>query len=185
MIISLNTYYIFCGIVVAACILPYLYGRYILKQGDKFGWSWIPLVLLIPINWYTPAVYDVKGCDDYTKEILIFPTGDYSLGRHNYIINNGDTPLLLEYIVYGNVSDEDINEDEYIIPGQTLEAPFVHLNYVFEEAPESIKLKGKGAVHSRLSCSYSNLEEALPDRSIDVRQSIKETIEIEAEDSKD
>lgn len=159
MIISSDAYTILVIAIVVASILPYLISKFIMKKGDKLGWTWICALLVFPINWYTPAVFDVTDCGIYTKDVLIFPKGDYSLGRHNYIVNNSDQELYLEYVVYGKVAPEDIDENVLIAPNTTYKAPFIHLNHVFEEAPNSIKLKGDGSVRYRLSCDVPNYDD--------------------------
>lgn len=152
MIVSLNTYYFICAIIVLLCLSPALYTRFVKKQGNKRDWSAVLILILLPINWFTPAVFTVESCGTYTKNILLLPSSDYSLGRHNYIENKSTNDLLLEYIAYGNVAEDEVGDNITIKAGDTKEVPEIHINYVFESAPESVKLKGKGTVHTRLSC---------------------------------
>ncbi len=153
MIVSINTYYIVCGIIVFLFAIPALYSRFIKKSGSKMDFIiFLGIVLLVPINWFTPAVFNVTSCDEYTKEIVLLPNSEYSLGRHNYIINNSSSALYLEYIVYGRVNPNEVEEDIVIKQGETYKAPFIHLDYPLEAAPSSVRMKGDGMVKTRLSC---------------------------------
>jgi len=147
-----------CGIFAILCIIPALYARLIKKQGNRLDFSILFIAILVPVNWYTPAVFHVTDCNQYTKDILLFPNSTYSLGRHNYIINDSNSDLLLEYIVYGNVKPEKVKDDTIIEPKETYQAPFIHLDYVFEQAPESINTKGDGMVKTKLSCFSSSFD---------------------------
>lgn len=157
MIISETTYYIIVGMIVACGILPILYGR-ITKTG-RFQWTWVIILLTIPLNWYTPAIYDVTDCGVYTKKVLFLPTGEFSLGQHNYIINNSDEDLFFEYIVYGDATLDEDEFDMIIGPGATYEAPVITINYLFTDAPSSVRSKSSGRTQYRLSCDVPDWEE--------------------------
>ena len=152
MIISIYTYYVICAIFVLLCAIPALYTRYIKKKGNDKDWTYLLVVLLVPLNWYTPAIFTITSCEEYTKEVLLFPTSDYSLGEHAYVINQTDGDLFLKYIVYGNVSADKIHDDVIIKPGTTHQHTRVTIEHVLEEAPESISTKSDGSVSCRLSC---------------------------------
>lgn len=159
MIVSINTYYIICGIIVACGVLPTAYNHFISKRPNIFAYSWVLVLLTAPLNWFTPAVYNVTDCGEYTKNILLLPKGDYSLGRHNYIVNESENTLYFEYITYGKVSPDEVGEDQYIEAGETGEIPVVHINFLFREPDNSIRLKSDGAVRTRLSCDIPDYEE--------------------------
>lgn len=158
MIISLSAYYTICGLVAFAAIFPILYGR-MKKMGNKYDWTWIFILILIPINWFTPAIYEVEGCGNYTKKILIAPNEDYSLGEHNYIINNSDSDLFFEFIGYGNFNHDKIGDDVIIGMGTSYKAPIISIDYVFETAPKFVNTKKDGEIRTRLSCDIPELEE--------------------------
>jgi len=166
MIISYTTYMVLVGIIAAIAIIPTLISK-IKKKGNKgFGsYSFILLVILLPINWYTPTILDVTDCGNYTKNILIFPKDGYSMGKYNYIVNNSKSALALDYIPYGNVKDEDIPESVLIRTGKNHQANIVKIDYLFEDIPSSIKLKSKGAVRTALYCFDGDEEELYDDES--------------------
>lgn len=157
MIISTTTYYIIVGLIIACGILPVLYGR-ITKTG-RFGWTWIIILFTIPLNWYTPTIYNVSDCDVYTKEVLFLPKGDFDMGQHNYIVNNSDKELFFEYIVYGSATLDEDEMDLIIEPGTTCEVPVISIDYLFKDAPESVSSKSAGETKYRLSCDVPDWEE--------------------------
>ena len=152
MIISIYTYYAICAVFVLLCAIPALYTRFVKKKGNDKDWTYLLVILLVPLNWYTPAIFTVTGCEEYTKEVLLFPTSNYSLGEHAYVVNQTGGSLYLEYIVYGNVRADKILDNVIIEPETTYQHTRVTIEYVLEEAPESINSKSDGSVHCRLSC---------------------------------
>ena len=152
MIISIHTYYIICAVFALICAIPALYTRFVKKKGNDKDWTYLLVVLLVPLNWYTPAIFTVTSCEEYTKEVLLFPTSEYSLGEHAYVVNQTEHSLYLEYIVYGNVRSDKVGDDVIIAPGTTHQHPRVTIEYVLEEAPESVQTKSDGAINCRLSC---------------------------------
>ena len=152
MIITLNAYFIICGIFALVCALPALYTRFVKKQGNKMDWTYLLVFLLIPVNWYTPGILTVTSCDEYTKDVLMFPSSEYSLGKHCYIINKTDSKLYLNFIVYGDVDKDEIHEDAIIDAGTTYKAPIVSVNHVLTNPPESVRTKSDGQVESVLLC---------------------------------
>ena len=156
MIISMSAFYTICGLIIAAAIIPAIITG-IKHKGKKSPWLLI-LVLLAPVTLFTPAIYDVTDCGEYNKKVLILPKGEYSMGMHNYIINNSDKELFFEYLVYGNSKLSDDQMDMIIVPGTTFKAPTTEINYVFTDAPSSIKIKGDGEIRERLSCDVPNYE---------------------------
>jgi len=155
MIISFNTYLILCGAFALICFLPALYTRFVKKQGNKMDWTYILVLLLVPLNWYTPGILTITSCEEYTKEVLLFPSSEYSLGKHSYIINKTNESLYLDFIVYGNVDKNDVPEDATIAAGAIYKAPIVSVGYVLTDPPESVRTKSSGSVISVLSCDIT------------------------------
>lgn len=155
MIISYTAYLVVVAIIAAIAVIPALISN-INKNKRKnkglAGYSFLLLVILLPVNWYTPTILNISDCDNYIKEILIFPKDGYSMGKYNYITNNTSKTLALEYIPYGDVNDKDLPESLLIRAGENHRASIVHIDYLFEKIPTSIKLKSKGAVRSALYC---------------------------------
>ena len=154
MIISINTYLIFCGAFALLCFLPALYTRFVKKQGNKMDWTYMMVILLVPINWYTPGILTITSCEEYTKEVLLFPKSEYSLGKHSYIVNETNESLYLDFIVYGKV-DKDIPKNAIINAGATYKAPIVSVGYVLTNPPERVRTKSSGSVVSVLSCGIT------------------------------
>lgn len=150
MIISTNAFYACCVGLIAIGLISMYYSQQ--KTGGFKWWSFIMLLLIVPFSLLTPAVYDVKGCDDYSKEILIFPKEGYSLGRYSYVINNSDRDIYLKTIVFGDgntTADEDIT----IEPGTHYRAEVGEIHYPFKEIPESIIITNKPGDEIRYSLS--------------------------------
>ena len=153
MIVSINTFYLICVIFAVLCAVPALYTRFIEKKGDERDWSYLFVILLLPLNWCTPAIFTITSCDEYTKDVLLFPTPNYSLGNHAYIVNQTDTSLYLEHIVYGVVSARRIKDNVIIEPETIYRHREVKIEYILKDAPENIQTNNNnGSVHCRLSC---------------------------------
>lgn len=159
MIISNTLFYVICGVIAVLILIPSIKKKFV-SGSDSFHWSVVFLAVLIPLFLFTPNIYTVTDCDNYTKEVLLLPKDDYQMGKHSYIVNNSDKGLYLAYIVYGTASTN--NDDIIIVPGASEECQ-EPIDYVLEEAPLSIsidrKSKIKGEVKSELSCfDMSELE---------------------------
>lgn len=157
MIVSYITFQVICTIIGACILVPLLYLRFV-KKNSNSRLLGLLFLIFIPVGLYTPAIYDVSNCGEYTKKVLILPKGEYSLGMHNYIVNNSDQELFFEYLVYGNSKLSDDQMDMIIAPGTTFKAPTTEINYVFTDAPSSIKIKGDGEIRERLSCDVPDYE---------------------------
>lgn len=156
MIVSVQTYNILLlAILILIAIRP-LYTRFIKKQGNKHDWMFALLILLLPINWYTPTFINVISCNNFTKEVLIFPGQkegvNYSYGWSNYVVNKSPDNLVFEYIYYGDNKREDDEVDEIIPPGQIAKVNEVKIDFVFEPQAESVSTKSRGATKTSLYC---------------------------------
>ena len=156
MIVSVQTYNILLiAISILIAIRP-LYTRFIKKQGNKHDWMFALLVLLLPINWYTPTFINVTSCNNFTKEVLIFPGQkegvNYSYGWSNYVVNKSPDNLVFEYIYYGDNKREDDEIDKIIPPGQIAKVNEVKIDFVFEPQAESVSTKSRGATKTSLYC---------------------------------
>jgi hypothetical protein len=160
MAVSFTVYLVIVGVIAAIAIIPYLFGK-LKKKKEKGFWeySFLLLIILLPINWYTPTILNVTDCGVYEKNVLIFPKSGYTMGRYNYITNNSTHNLALEYVVFGNVKETDVPQNVFIKSGELHCAKIVHIEYLFTEIPSSIRLKGNGAVRSALFCYDEELEE--------------------------
>lgn len=160
MIVSLTVYYIFIATFILLCLLPGLYTGFVAKKKDSPAPAFGFLILLtLPINWYTPTILTVTDCNQYKKEVMLLPTDGYAMGKYNYIVNKSANNLLLQHHVYGRVDNSDVQNDVIIKAGETHQAPFVHLDYIFEPAPDSVKTKGDGDVKTELTCYVGDTEE--------------------------
>lgn len=165
MLISRDMYTVFIFVILACAFLPFFY--HYVKERKKKYWFFLILLVLVPIDMYTPSVLTVKACGEYTQQVLIFPTKDFTNGYHSYIVNESDSPIYLETVIYTEKenTNPDINEKdlEYmIIPAKetcqrhSSKSP----DYLFIDAPENIQIdKGKVELRYRLSCdSFSDME---------------------------
>ena len=159
MIISSTTFAVIYSALAAMCILPPLYFRFIKKQGNGKDWFYALLLLLLPVNWFTPAIITITDCGEYTKRVLLLPNSKFSMGMHNYIVNESDVPLYYENIVYGSVNPDRVPDDAIIMPQTMFKAEgVVTMDYIFVEAPDEISTKGSGAVRHRVSCDFPDFE---------------------------
>lgn len=156
MIVSAQTYnIILIAIVILVAIKP-LFSRYVKKQDNKHDWMFALLILLLPINWYTPTFITVSSCGKFTKEVLIFPSErdgvNYSYGWNNYIINKSLDNLAFEYLYYGENKREADELDQLIKPGAVAKVNEVKIDFIFEEEAKSVSTKSKGATKTSLYC---------------------------------
>ena len=159
MIVSSTTFAVIYSSLAAMCILPALYFRFIKKQGNSKDWLYALLILLLPINWFTPAIITVTSCNEYTKNVLLLPNSEFSSGMHSYIVNESDEPLYYENIVYGSVNPDRVPDDAIIMPQTSFKAEgVVTMDYILTEAPDQISTKGSGAVRHRISCDLPDFE---------------------------
>lgn len=147
MIVSTTTFYVILAILVVILLIPAW-----MKSGKskKSYWHFLA-VLAFPVYMFVPSFYTVTSCGEYTEEKVLFPKGGMTWGRNFYLLNNSDSQLLLEYIPYGEVSN--VPNDVVIQPNSLHHAERSELNYPFEKAPTSVKVKkAKGTVKTRLEC---------------------------------
>lgn len=164
MLISRDVYMVIIFIILACAFLPFFY--YLIKERKKKIWSLFILIILLPLDIYTPAVTTVTACGEYKKEVLLFSTNRLESGNHGYIINQSNQPIYLETIVYSEETDTmpeiDQSEVEFAIiqPNDIYRTHFGHApQYIFEEADESIHVKGGSSkLRYRLSCEPFDME---------------------------
>jgi len=156
MIVSAQTYNIILIATVILIALKPLFTRFINKEGNKYDWMFFLVVLLLPINWYTPTFITVYACGKFSKEILLFPDKkdgvEYSYGWNNYIINKSLDTLVFEYVYYGDSEREDGETDQIIKPGKIGKVEEVAIDFIFEPADESFYSKSSGVTKTCLYC---------------------------------
>ncbi|RZK47552.1 MAG: hypothetical protein EOO87_21805 [Pedobacter sp.] len=156
MIVSAQTYNIILIAIVILVALKPLFSRFIKKQGNKHDWMFAFLILLLPINWYTPTFISVTKCFEYKKEVLLFPTTvdgvSYSYGWNNYIVNKSPDTLVFEYVYYGDNEREKDEVDQIVPPGKIAKVNEVKIDFVFEEQAKSVSTKSSGATKTSLYC---------------------------------
>ncbi|MDR0510486.1 MAG: hypothetical protein LBH06_05285 [Rikenellaceae bacterium] len=151
MIVSSGVYAIIFAAIAAAALLPFIVGKLTKRQEPGFWqYSFVLLVVLLPFNWYTPTIIDVDGTGQIDRRVVLFPSKDYKLGRYNYINNMGPDSLVFEYVMYGSVDEGETPDKALILPGELYRADVVAIDYLFVDAPQSIRIKGNGAIKTRL-----------------------------------
>jgi len=158
MLISDSTYLIFM-IVLAAFIIAFsVYQERIKKSGKKYRFTFLFLLLFLPINWYTPTVYTITDCDEYTKEVLVFPIQKdgykFEMGWYNYIINKSNEKLIFENIYYGLNEPKENEVDVEISPNSIKRINVVAINYLFTEPDQTVRTNSSGATKTALYCIY-------------------------------
>lgn len=156
MIVTSQTYTIILIVILVLISLKPLYAKFLQKQGNKNDWMFILIILILPINWYTPTIITVADCGQFTKEVMLFPTKkegiSISYGRRNYILNHSKETLGFEYLYYGSNQKEDGHRDLVIFPGKTVTVNEVKIDYVFEAPAKSVSIKSSGATKTMLYC---------------------------------
>jgi len=156
MIIPAQTYNIILIAIVILTALKPLFTRFIKKQGNKHDWMFALLILLLPINWYTPTFITVTECEKFTKEVLLFPGKkdgvSYSYGWNNYVINKSKQTLVFEYVYYGDSKREEDETDQIIKPNAIGKVNEVVIDYIFEPQAKSVSTKSSGATKTSLYC---------------------------------
>jgi len=156
MIVTAQTYHIILiAIVILVAIRP-LYTRYIKKQGHKHDWMFALLLLLLPVNWYTPTIITVNACGKFSKEVVLFPGEkdgvQYHYGWNNFIVNKSLNTLAFEYLFYGDNARKEDQVDKIIQPGQIEQVNVVTIDYLFEQAAKTVSTKSSGATKTTLYC---------------------------------
>jgi len=156
MLVSSNTYLIFIAILVVLIVSFPLYARFVKKQNNKYDIIYFLLLLILPINWYTPTVYTITNCNEYTKEVLLFSTEkdgfSFEIGRKNYIINKSDKTLFFENVYYGNNERQEDEIDVEIAPNTIEKINVVTIDYLFTEPDDTVSTKSNGATKTALYC---------------------------------
>ena len=156
MIVSVQTYNILLIVILILVAIKPLFSRFVKKQGNKHDWMFALLILLLPINWYTPTFINVSSCNNFTKQVLIFPGQkdgvSYSYGWNNYVVNKSLGNLAFEYIYYGDNKREGDEVDQIIPPGKIAKVNEVKIDFVFEAQAKSVSTKSSGATKTSLYC---------------------------------
>lgn len=113
-------------------------------------------VVVIAYIWFLPNVYTIYQCDNYKREILIFPKSTIhnkkmTFGNHSYVINMSDNELFTKTYVYGSSHFKEII-DGTINPNSTKEINIQRFNNIFEMPPMKIKTKGSGSRRYYIGC---------------------------------
>lgn len=156
MIVSLNTYLIIIGIFCLLIVIKPLYTRFIKKEESKNDAILLLLLLTIPINWFTPTILTITDCNNYRKEVVLFPTTKdgikISYGKASYIFNNTDRNLIFEYYYYGDNTPAAGEDNKVIEPKQHAKVNVVSIDYILSEPAESVSTKSSGATKTVLRC---------------------------------
>jgi len=164
MIVTAQTYTIILVAILVLISLKPLYTKLVKKQGKKDDWMFLLIILLLPINWYTPTILTVTDCNQFTKEVVLFPTEkegiSMSYGRKNYIFNHSKQTLGFEYLYYGSDQKEDDHRDLVIFPNKTATVNEVKIDYVFEAPAKSVSTKSSGATKTMLYCQQDSTEDS-------------------------
>jgi len=156
MIVSAQTFHIILIVIAVLIGLKVAYTHFIAKQGNKDDWMALLLLILVPINWYTPTVLTISDCNQYTKEVVLFPGQragiSYNYGRKNYIINQSKRNLKFEYLFYGDNRRKEGQADQLILPENVVIVNEVTISYLFEKPEESVSTKSSGATKTQLYC---------------------------------
>ena len=159
MIVTAQTYNIILAVFAGMISIKPLYCRFIKKQGKKDDWMFLFILILLPVNWYTPTIILITDCGKFTKEVVLFPTKkegiNISYGRNNYIINHSKQTLAFEYLYYGNDQKKEDQRDFVIFPDKTATVNEVKIDYIFESPAKSVSTKSSGATKTMLYCEQS------------------------------
>lgn len=156
MLVSETTYYVVVAIIAASIRAFPLYARFVKKQDNKYDIIYFLLLILFPINWYTPTVYTITDCNEFSKEVLLLPTErdgiSFGMGSFNYIINNSNKNLYFENVYYGDVKPNENVSDIEIESGAVEKINIISIDYLFTEPDEFVSSKSGGAVKTVLYC---------------------------------
>lgn len=163
MIIEEMHYFIAIGIIAILISIIPLYTRFAKRQGNKRDYTFLLILLLIPINWFIPRILTVYNCSDYTIEVALFPTNleGKSIGYANkktYIVNKGAYPLAYENIVYGEATLKENQKDSVIPAGKIEEVPVIFIDYILQVPSASVSGKSSGEIKTALFCTDNNEE---------------------------
>ena len=113
-------------------------------------------ILIIGYIWFLPNVYTISDCNNYERDILIFPKESnnikMSYGNHSYVINNSNNKLHTKTYVYGSSHFKE-NIDGTIRPKTTKEINIQKFDEIFEIPPRKIKTKGSGSRRYYIGCN--------------------------------
>jgi hypothetical protein len=157
MIVSSTAYIIVLLLLAALIVAKPLFARFIQKQDNKYDAMYFLILILLPINWYTPAIITVTECGKYQKEITLIPTTKegvkISYGKHLYVFNKSKSTVFVEDIAFGKVDESDMNALITVEAGKNaIVKGNVVIDYIFEEVPSTVKTKSDGEVKTSLYC---------------------------------
>ena len=141
--------------LISIAIPSYL--RFVKKKGGKYDLLFLLVFLVLPIYWFTPKIITVTDCNQYKKEVVLFPTTikdtiDITYGIKTYVFNVSKEYLYFDYICYGNAKKEEDEEYHIIYPNKFIKENTSGIEYVFETPPESLTTKSGGKKISVLYC---------------------------------
>ena len=71
-------------------------------------------IIVFWISWFTPTLYFITACNEYTKQVVLFPTiyqnNKLTYGNHIYINNTSKEIISIESSIYWNISESDEQE---------------------------------------------------------------------------
>lgn len=151
-----QTYWIvFISFLVLLNVLIYTIGKK-KKSNIQYLGLIITFALAVVNKWIFPNVYIINSCGSYEHKIMLMPQADnnmkMSLGKHSYILNRSAQNVTVETIIYGTGKEQPDAPVE-INGGQNRELPFVAVDYMFEEPPQSVRTKQKSEKKRVLYCS--------------------------------
>ncbi len=114
MIVSEKNFHIILIVLGICIIIKPLYSRLIRREGNRFDAMYLLLLLLLPVNWYTPKIITVTGCGQYTKEVALAPTTKdgvkISYGKKTHIFNNSNNPIYLDICFTEQIVQRTMNK---------------------------------------------------------------------------
>jgi hypothetical protein len=157
MIVSSTAYILVLLLLAAIIVAKPLFARFIQKQDNKYDAMYFLILILLPINWYTPAIITVTECGKYQKEITLIPTTKEGVqifyGKHLYVFNKSKSTVFVEDIAFGDVDESDLNALITVETGKNaIVKGNVVIDYIFEEVPSTVRTKSDGEVKTSLYC---------------------------------
>lgn len=173
MLIASHTFTTWLAIIAGLWLLIWIL-FYKVKEEQKI-WSLIIMVCLVlsfVISFFTPTLYTVNACNQYTEQVVLFPTTyknqKLTYGSHTYIDNTSKEAITIESIIYWNVSEKNAQKaydnDREINAGEFVTIPIHSIDYVFTSSPSTVSTKSDGEIKYELYCGsmreYENDDEA-------------------------
>lgn len=120
MIVSVTVFWIVCGVMALALLIPFVY-FHLIKNISYFKYLLFLPALVFPFGMLSPDIIVVDDCGVYTHNVLLWPTGEYSRGRHSYVVNHSQRSLYWSPVEYGTATTEV--EPQLCDPQQTIQCP--------------------------------------------------------------